>query len=247
MRYRDVRPIWEVILQMSFYGSPILYPIEKIPDESLQRLIMCSPLAVIVQQARHAIIDADAPSAAEAMGGAVWLLIPLASLIGVCVLGLRRLRPLRPAHRRGTLTVERGDVVVVVPVYGARELFEECLRSVVANTTPGTRIVVADDASPDPEIEAFARQGSTAAVEYVRREQNLGFVGNMNAAFRDTAPADVVIVNSDTVVPPAWLERLRARRLQRRARGDREHAHQPRHDPLGPRLEAPVAASRRRG
>ena len=32
----------------------------------------------------------------------------------------------------------------------------------------------------------------------------------MNAAFRETAPADVVIVNSDTVVPPAWLERLRA-------------------------------------
>ena len=53
--------------------------------------------------------------------------------------------------------MERGDAVVVVPVYGARELFEECLRSVVANTTPGTRIVVADDASPDREIEAFAR------------------------------------------------------------------------------------------
>ena len=87
VRYRDVRPIWDVILQMTFYGSPILYPIEKIPDESLQRLIMCSPLAVIVQQARHAIIDADAPSAAEVMGGAVWLLIPLAILVGVCALG----------------------------------------------------------------------------------------------------------------------------------------------------------------
>ena len=104
--------------------------------------------------------------------------------------------------------MERGDVVVVVPVYGARELFEACLRSVVANTTPGTRIVVADDASPDPEIEAVAR--GFDGVEYMRREQNLGFVRNMNAAFRDTAPADVVIVNSDTVVPPAWLERLRA-------------------------------------
>jgi len=87
VRYRDVRPIWDVILQMTFYGSPILYPIEKIPDESLQRLIMCSPLAVIVQQARHAIIDVNAPSAAEVMGGAVWLLIPLAILVGVCALG----------------------------------------------------------------------------------------------------------------------------------------------------------------
>ena len=58
------------------------------------------------------------------------------------------------------------------------------------------------------------RSGSAGAPsEYVRRPQNLGFVGNMNAAFRDTAPADVVIVNSDTVVPPAWLERLRAAAL----------------------------------
>jgi ABC-2 type transport system permease protein len=87
VRYRDVRPIWDVILQISFYGSPILYPIEKIPEEGLRRLIMCNPLAVIVQQARHAIVDAGAPSAAEAMGGAVWLLIPLGLLVGVCVLG----------------------------------------------------------------------------------------------------------------------------------------------------------------
>jgi ABC-2 type transport system permease protein len=87
VRYRDVRPIWDVILQISFYGSPILYPIEKIPEEGLRRLIMCNPLAVIVQQARHAIIDPGAPSAAEAMGGAVWLLIPAAVLVGVCTLG----------------------------------------------------------------------------------------------------------------------------------------------------------------
>ena len=97
--------------------------------------------------------------------------------------------------------------------------------------------------SPDPEIEAVAR--GFDGVEYVRREQNLGFVRNMNAAFRDTAPADVVIVNSDTVVPPAWLERLRAAALQRRAGGDRQHAHEPRHDPLGPRLEATRRRSRR--
>jgi ABC-2 type transport system permease protein len=87
VRYRDVQPIWDVALQISFYASPILYPIETIPDERLQHLIMCSPLAVIVQQARHAIIDPNAASAAEAIGGAPRLLIPLALLIGVCVLG----------------------------------------------------------------------------------------------------------------------------------------------------------------
>jgi GT2 family glycosyltransferase len=109
--------------------------------------------------------------------------------------------------------VNRGEVVVVVPVYGARELFEECLRSVVEHTTPGTGVLVADDASPDRDIQAFTERladGTPIELTYVRRPQNLGFVGNMNAAFCQTAPADVVIVNSDTVVPAAWLERLRA-------------------------------------
>ncbi len=109
----------------------------------------------------------------------------------------------------------RGEAVVCIPVFGARDLFEQCLRSVVEHTPPGTRVLVADDASPDPEIETFTRRvaeevAERLAVEYVRRAENLGFVANMNAVFRDTAPADVVIVNSDTVVPAAWLERLRA-------------------------------------
>jgi ABC-2 type transport system permease protein len=42
---------------------------------------------VIVEQARHAIIDPTAPSAAEAIGGAVWLLIPFGITVAVCVLG----------------------------------------------------------------------------------------------------------------------------------------------------------------
>src|SRR3954466_8894739 len=121
-----------------------------------------------------------------------------------------------PAPSRTTLPVpERGEAVVCIPVFGARDLFEQCLRSVVEQTTPGTRVLVADDASPDREIEAFTRRvaeevAGRLPVDYVRRAENLGFVGNMNAVFRDTAPADVVIVNSDTVVPAAWLERLRA-------------------------------------
>ena len=53
--------------------------------------------------------------------------------------------------------------VVVVPVYGARDLFEECLRSVVEHTTPGTRVLVADDASPDPGIQAFTEQLAAGA------------------------------------------------------------------------------------
>ncbi|MBA2505545.1 MAG: ABC transporter permease [Thermoleophilaceae bacterium] len=76
VRYRDIKPIWEVVLQMLFYGTPILYVVELVPREGLKELLMISPLGAIVEQMRHAFVDPTAPSAAEAAGGYVMLLIP---------------------------------------------------------------------------------------------------------------------------------------------------------------------------
>ena len=145
--------------------------------------------------------------------------------------------------------MDRGDVVVVVPVYGARELFEECLRSVVAHTTPGTRVVVADDAEPGPGDPAFterSRRTRRSSWTYVRRAAE----PRLRRQHERGVPRHRAGRRGDR-----QLRHRRAPRVagaparggvQRRPRGDREHAHQPRHDPLGPRLEAPVAASRRR-
>src|SRR5215212_189051 len=72
VRYRDVRPITDVVLQILFYATPIFYPVEKIGDETLRHfVVMLNPFAAIVQQARYALIDPKhAPSAADAAGGA---------------------------------------------------------------------------------------------------------------------------------------------------------------------------------
>ena len=91
--------------------------------------------------------------------------------------GHRRRREASPSSSAGwarTTDVTRGEAVVCIPVFGARDLFEQCLRSVVEHTPPGTHVLVADDASPDPEIEAFTRRvaeevAERLPVEYVRR------------------------------------------------------------------------------
>jgi ABC-2 type transport system permease protein len=87
--FRDIRPIWDVALQALFYATPVLYPIEVVNHvgEGLQRVIMCNPLAVVIQQFRHAVIDPSAPSAAQAIGGTVWLLVPLSVLLSLLALG----------------------------------------------------------------------------------------------------------------------------------------------------------------
>jgi len=89
--YRDVKPIWDVVLQITFYASPIFYPIDVVIDKNpdLARVMLFNPFAAILQQARHAVISPSHPSAAEAMGGAVWLLVPTAIAVVLIALGLR--------------------------------------------------------------------------------------------------------------------------------------------------------------
>jgi ABC-2 type transport system permease protein len=88
VRFRDVKPIWEVLLQLAFYATPIIYAIETIGvSQRVRELIMLNPLAMIIQQFRYAVIDPSAPSAGEAAGGAAMLLIPIALLFGLAALG----------------------------------------------------------------------------------------------------------------------------------------------------------------
>jgi ABC-2 type transport system permease protein len=86
---RDVAPIWEVVIQTLFYATPILYPVELLSreSESLARVAMANPLAVIVQQMRHAVIDPTAPSAAQAIGGWGWMLVPAAITVALLIAG----------------------------------------------------------------------------------------------------------------------------------------------------------------
>jgi ABC-2 type transport system permease protein len=86
VRFRDIAPIWEVIAQVLFYGSPIIYVAAQY--KGFVRIAMCNPIAAILTQMRHCFIEPSAASAAVYIGGAVRLLIPLGIIAGVFALGL---------------------------------------------------------------------------------------------------------------------------------------------------------------
>jgi ABC-2 type transport system permease protein len=86
VRFRDLAPIWEIVLQVSFYASPILYVISKVPSD-FQHPLAANPLGMVMTQMRKWVIDPSAPSAAEAIGGAGKLLIPIGVILGVFALG----------------------------------------------------------------------------------------------------------------------------------------------------------------
>jgi ABC-2 type transport system permease protein len=88
VRFRDVQPIWEVVLQVVFYGSPILYVLEILPSTSLQHLVVrLNPIATVLVQSRHSLIDETAPNAWDAAGGMAYLMIPGGIVVGVLALG----------------------------------------------------------------------------------------------------------------------------------------------------------------
>ncbi|HEX2084202.1 MAG TPA: ABC transporter permease [Solirubrobacteraceae bacterium] len=89
VRYRDVEPIWDIVLQAMFYGTPIFYTGQLVAEktsETVAQLIMLNPFAAILQQARHAVIDPAHESAAAAVGGTALLLIP-AALVALVIVG----------------------------------------------------------------------------------------------------------------------------------------------------------------
>ncbi len=90
VRFRDVQPIWDVVTQVLFYASPIIYTAAKYREVSVktEHLAMINPIAAILTQMHQAFVDPNAPGAAAAIGGTARLLLPLGIIVGVFALGL---------------------------------------------------------------------------------------------------------------------------------------------------------------
>jgi ABC-2 type transport system permease protein len=81
-RFRDTAIIWSVAATALFYATPVLYPIDIVPDP-LQEILALNPLAPLFELARKWIIDPDAPWPV-AFDSLAWL-VPVAIFGAVCL------------------------------------------------------------------------------------------------------------------------------------------------------------------
>jgi ABC-2 type transport system permease protein len=86
VRFRDTAIIWSVLASALFYATPVIYPIEAVPDR-YRDLIMLNPLTPLFEQARKWVIDPGAPGAVSAAGGWSHLIPAAAIFVGTCVVG----------------------------------------------------------------------------------------------------------------------------------------------------------------
>ncbi|PPQ28278.1 glycosyltransferase [Rhodopila globiformis] len=145
-----------------------------------KRMIAAADTAHILG-ASNTVLPADCPAAAKPVG---------ADPVG--------------ADRR------RRATVVVIPVHNGETVALDCLRSVLASMPDDARVLVVDDGSSEPglvaALDGLARQGR---IRLLRHATAQGFPASANAGIRAARDQDVVLLNSDTLVPPGWLQRLR--------------------------------------
>lgn len=118
--------------------------------------------------------------------------------------------PPSPAPREQRITI-------ILPVYNAYDLLPEVFGRVVQNTDLRYRLLVVEDASPDPRVRPWLRQEVAALreagveVTLLENAQNMGFIRSVNKGFalaREHPDDPVVLLNSDAFVPAEWASRL---------------------------------------
>jgi GT2 family glycosyltransferase len=122
--------------------------------------------------------------------------------------GSSRVRPAPPPD-------PRAGIAIVVPVYRGLATTLACLRSVLATKGRADRLIVVNDASPDAALaEALGGLHAQGAITLIPSDpadpsRNRGFPDAANAGMLAARGADVVLLNSDTVVHAGWLAALR--------------------------------------
>ncbi|SEF11804.1 Glycosyltransferase involved in cell wall bisynthesis [Burkholderia sp. WP9] len=106
---------------------------------------------------------------------------------------------------------------IIVPVYNAASVVRDCLTSVLKHTDlVRDRLIVIDDGSPDANISPMLTEfEGIAGVTILKNRTNIGYTKTVNRGIREAGSDDVVLLNSDTVVTPRWLEGLRAAAYRR--------------------------------
>jgi glycosyltransferase involved in cell wall biosynthesis len=103
------------------------------------------------------------------------------------------------------------DVDVVIPIYNSPELTEQAIEAALPELDARHRLILVDDASPDPAVGSLLEKyASRPWVTVHRAAQNSGFVGTCNLAVQQLVrpDADVILMNSDTRPMPGFVRRL---------------------------------------
>ncbi len=87
VKYRDMVYIWELLSQVLFYVTPIIYPLTLVPDR-FQKYLLLNPLTQMLQDARFAMLD-DRTGTAAGLLPAPLAVVPYALVLLAMIVSVR--------------------------------------------------------------------------------------------------------------------------------------------------------------
>ncbi len=93
VRFRDISHIWDVVMQILFYATPIIYPLSQIANTKVmgvaaQDITMILPTTQIIQDIRHNLISPENVPTVWQMQTNIWVaLIPVTITIAIFAVG----------------------------------------------------------------------------------------------------------------------------------------------------------------
>ncbi|HEP1837598.1 TPA: ABC transporter permease [Streptococcus suis] len=90
VRFRDIGPIWEVVLQAGLYATPIIYSLTFIIQRgqtNIAKIMMLNPIAQIIQDLRHFLIYSGNMTIRDLISNPFIIVIPYLLPIVVFALG----------------------------------------------------------------------------------------------------------------------------------------------------------------
>ncbi len=109
---------------------------------------------------------------------------------------------------RAPVQTHQSTVEIVVCAHNALADVQRCLESVVRHTTQPYALILVDDGSDPPTRDYLAEFAKAHAAVLLRNERPGGYTRAANQGLRRAAADYVVLLNSDTVATPEWLDRL---------------------------------------
>ncbi len=98
-------------------------------------------------------------------------------------------------------------VTIVIPSYNDVDLIREAVASVERTCEHAEWEIVIVDDYIDVEVVAQLRQLENSRVRVIEKSERRGFSGTVNVGMSE-APGDIILLNSDIVAQPGWLEIL---------------------------------------
>lgn len=122
--------------------------------------------------------------------------------------GRGRMIRIEPIHCRPAVEARSASVDVIICIHNALQDVRRCLESVVRNSTPPFKIILVDDGSDEDAIAFLNEFSSSQECMLIRNDQARGYTFAANQGLRASTADFALLINSDTVVTPGWLDKM---------------------------------------